>query len=62
MEIELTSTLDQMAEEGLVKRIPAEEASEAMERIQETMANFDVEFKAMQAQSEQIASEIYLTF
>ena len=62
MEIKLTSTLEQMEEEGQVRDIPAEETSEAIERIQRTMDSFDIEFKAMQAQSEQIASEVYLTF
>ncbi|MES0489575.1 MAG: hypothetical protein ABUK01_06275 [Leptospirales bacterium] len=62
MEIELTSTMDEMEAEGLVESIPPEEVQASMNRIQQTMANFDVEFKAMQAQSEQIASEVYLTF
>lgn len=62
MEIELTSTFDEMQKNGEIEVIPAEETIATMERIRETMDSFEVEFKAMQAQSEQIASEVYLTF
>ncbi|MES0489571.1 MAG: hypothetical protein ABUK01_06255 [Leptospirales bacterium] len=62
MEIELTSTMDKMEAEGLVESIPPKEVQPSMNRIQQTMGNFDVEFKAMQAQSEQITSEVSLTF
>lgn len=62
MEIKLTSTFDEMQKNGEIEVIPAEETMATMERIRETMDSFEVEFKAMQAQSEQIASEVYLTF
>jgi hypothetical protein len=62
MEIKLKSTLDKLKEEGKVTNIPSNEINEAMERLQEKMDDFEVEFRAMQAESEQIAAEVYLTF
>ena len=62
MEIKLTSTLDKLKTEGKVTNLSSSEINDAMERLQQKMDDFEVEFRAMQAESEQIASEIYLTF
>lgn len=62
MAIKLTSTIERLKAEGKVNRIPAEEYSLIMEHFQQEMESFEIEFRAMQAESEQIASEVYLTF